>query len=397
MKEIKSRIQKLAAKHGPAMIALRRKLHKYPETGLKEFQTQKTIAAKLKEAGCKVNTRIWKTAVVGLLEGKSGGKTIAIRSDMDALPVTEQTGYAFASKNTGKMHACGHDNHMAIVWGSAMILKVLRDELKGNVKFIYQPSEELTPGGAKFLIEKGVLKRPRVDMIFGLHVEPMINVRKIGLLDGAMMAQADDFDLTVIGRSGHAARPNMAIDPVVASAAVVTALQNIASRRVDPLRPVVVTIGAISGGTTYNVIPESVFIKGTARALDPKLVREMPRMIEKIVAGVCRAYGAKYVLDYRRGYPITVNDKRVNDIFRECATELYGKRSIVELRQPVMGGEDFAYFSREVPAAMMRLGVRNPRIGADKPWHHPQFKTDEKAIPYAAALLALAIWRGLEG
>jgi amidohydrolase len=388
MNTIKTKIQHLAKKHTPAMIALRRQLHQYPETALEEFKTQKTIAAKLRQAGCRVNTRVWKTAVVGLLEGKHEGKTIAIRSDMDALPVTEKTDYKFASKNPGKMHACGHDNHMAILWGAAMILKEMKADLAGNVKFIYQPSEELTPGGAKFLIEKGVLKDPNVDMVFGLHVDPILPVGRIGLYDGAMMAQAADFDIEIIGKSGHAARPNETVDAVVVAANAVIALQNIASRQIDPLRPFVLSIGAINGGSTYNVIADRVILKGTARALDRELIPRIPKMIEKIVAGVCRTYGAKYRLDYRQGYPVTVNDKRVNDIYRTAAGELYGTRSIIELPEPVMGGEDFSYFTQVLPAAMMRLGVMNKKIGADKPWHHPQFKVDEKAIPFAAGLLA---------
>lgn len=388
MNTIKNRIQHLAKKHAAAMIALRRQLHQYPETALEEFKTQKTIAAKLKQAGCKVNTKVWKTAVVGLLEGNTEGKTMAIRSDMDALPVTEKTDYKFASKNAGKMHACGHDNHMAIAWGAAMILSELKAELVGNVKFIYQPSEEMTPGGAKFLIENGVLKDPNVDMVFGLHVDPTLPVGKIGLYDGAMMAQAADFDIGIIGKSGHAARPHETVDAIVVASSVVVALQNISSRQVDPLRSFVLSIGAINGGSTYNVIADSVTLKGTARALDRELIPRIPKMIEKIVAGVCRTYGAKYRLDYRHGYPVTINDKAVNDIYRAAAGEMYGQRSIVELPEPVLGGEDFSYFTQVLPAAMMRLGVMNKKISADKPWHHPQFKVDEKAIPFAAALLA---------
>ncbi|MEE8417115.1 MAG: M20 family metallopeptidase [candidate division Zixibacteria bacterium] len=381
MDTIKAKIGHLTKKHAPGMIALRRKLHQHPETGLEEFQTQKTIAAKLKETGCKVNTRIWKTAVVGLLQGKHKGKTVGIRSDMDALPVTEKTGYSFASRNKGKMHACGHDVHMSIVWGAAKILSGLRHQLHGNIKFIYQPSEEITPGGAKFLIRKGVLKNPKVDMVFGLHVDTTMPVGKIGFYDGAMMAEADDFDIEIIGRSGHAARPHETVDPIMVAANVVTALQNISSRQVDPLNPVVVTIGAIHGGTTFNVIPESVAIKGTARTLEKKLTRDIPGMIEKIIAGVCKTYGARYRFDFRKGYPITVNDKRVNDIYRAAAKELYGKRSIVELTEPAMGGEDFSYFTQAVPAAMMRLGVMNKKIGADKPWHSSEFKIDERRYP----------------
>jgi len=391
MNDIKNKILKLAKKHAPEMIKLRRQLHQCPETALEEFQTQKTIAAKLKETGCSVNSKLWKTSVVGLLRGKSGGKTIGIRADMDALPVTEKTGYSFASKNPGKMHACGHDNHMSIVWGAAKILSALKPELDGNVKFIFQPSEEMTPGGAKFMIEKGVLKNPNVDMVFGLHVDPTIPVGKVGLYDGAMMAQPDDYDIEIIGKSGHAARPHETVDAIMVAANVVTALQNIASRQVDPIDPVVVTIGAIHGGKTFNVIADHVLLKGTARTLNPGLSKSIPKMIEKVVAGICKTYGASYELEYRKGYPVTMNSKKVNNLYRAGLKDLYGKQSIVEIDVPVMGGEDFSYFTQEVPAAMMRLGVQNKKIGADKPWHHPQFKVDEKAIPLAAGLIAYSI------
>ena len=391
MNDIKNKILKLAKKHGPEMIKLRRQLHQHPETALEEFQTQKTIAAKLNETGCTVNSKLWKTSVVGILKGKSGGKTIGIRADMDALPVTEKTGHSFASKIPGKMHACGHDNHMSIVWGAAKILGQLKPELNGNIKFMFQPSEEMTPGGAKFMIEKGVLKNPKVDMVFGLHVDPTIPVGKVGLFDGAMMAQPDDFDLEIIGKSGHAACPHETVDAIMVAANVVTALQNIASRQVDPIDPVVVTIGAIHGGKTFNVIADHVLLKGTARTLNPKLSKSISKMIEKIASGICKTYGASYKLDYRSGYPVTMNSKKVNDIYRAGLSDLYGKSSIIEMDVPVMGGEDFSYFTQAVPSSMMRLGVQNRKIGADKQWHHPEFKVDEKAIPFAAGLVAYSV------
>jgi len=390
MPELKSRILALSKKHAPEMIALRRKLHQRPEIALQEFETQKIIAGKLRKVGCKVNTRIWKTAVVGLLTGKRGGKTIGIRSDMDALPVTEQTGYPFASKNAGRMHACGHDVHMATVWGAAKILSEIKNELPGSVKFIYQPSEEVHPGGAKSLIERGVLKRPDVSVMLGLHVDSTRKAGTIGVKDGPMMAQADDWTLEVVGRSGHGARPHETIDAVVVAASIVTALQNIASRQVNPLEPVVVSIGAINGGTATNIIADKVVLRGTARTLNPALTEKIPGMIEKIIAGVCNTYGARYILRYNRGYPVLFNSREINDIFRAVAVELFGRRSVVEIPQPSMGGEDFAYYAKEVPGAMIRLGVGNKKIGADKPWHHPAFKADERAIPFGAAILARA-------
>jgi len=390
---IVSKIKNLADGHSKAMIALRRQLHKYPEIGLEEFQTQRVIAAKLKEAGCRVNTKVWKTAVVALLEGRGRGKTIGIRSDMDALPVVEKTGYSFASRNTGRMHACGHDVHMAIVWGAAKILSELKGKLPGKIKFIYQPSEELSPGGAKFLIEKGVLKNPKVDLMLGIHVDYQVPVGKFGLLDGPMMAQADDFKITIFGRSGHGARPHETIDSVVVASSLVTALQNIVARQVDPMESAVVTIGSIHGGTARNIIAESVELTGTARTLNPKTTRAIRGMIERVIAGVCRTHGAKYEFDFQSGYPVVVNDKSVNDLYRAAASELYGPDAVVE-SDIVMGGEDFAFYGKHIPSAFMRFGIRNPHLGADKPWHSSEFKVDERCIPMTAALLAQAAWTG---
>ena len=294
------------------------------------------------------------------------------------------------------MHACGHDVHMATVWGAARILSEMKSELPGSVKFIYQPSEEVHPGGAKLLIERGVLKRPDVSVMLGLHVDSTRTAGTIGVKDGPMMAQADDWTLEVVGRSGHGARPHETIDAVVVAANIVTALQNIASRQVDPLEPVVVSIGIINGGTATNVIAEKVLLRGTARTLNPDLTEKIPHMIEKIIAGVCNTFGARYNLRYNRGYPVLFNSKEINDIFRAGAVELFGRRSVVEIPEPSMGGEDFAYFAREVPGAMIRLGVGNKKIGADKPWHHPAFKADERAIPFGAALLARAAIMAME-
>jgi amidohydrolase len=388
--DIKKQIQSLSKKHAAEMISLRRQLHQHPETALQEFQTQKVIAAKLKSVGCKVNAKLWKTSVVGLLSGVGKGRTVGIRSDMDALPVTEQTGYPFASKTPGKMHACGHDVHMATVWGAAMVLSELRNEFSGNVKFLYQPSEEIHPGGAKPMIEAGALRKPDVEMMFGLHVDSSIPVGTIGAKDGPMMAQADDWSIEIIGRPGHGARPHETIDPVVTSANVILALQTIASRKVNPFIPVVVSVGVINGGTATNIIPEKITLKGTARSLTPELTENLPKMIEKIVAGICQTHGASYNLRYNRGYPVLVNNKKVCDIYRMAAKELGGSKAVVELEFPSMGAEDFSYFARAVPGAMIRLGVGNKKIGADKPWHHPGFKVDESAIPFGASVLALA-------
>jgi len=328
---------------------------------------------------------------MALLEGRKKSPCIAIRSDMDALPVTENTGDFFASKNKGCMHACGHDAHMAIVWGAAKILSAFKDDLGGSVKFLFQPSEEEPPGGATPMIAAGALRNPDVNAILGLHVDPTIPAGKIGLKKGSMMARVDDFNLTVIGRSGHAARPHETVDAVVVASHLVTALQSISSRQVNPLDPVIVTIGRVEGGTARNIIADRVTLYGTARTLDKKLGDKMPDMIKKIADGVCKTFKAKSMLDYRVGYPVLSNNPDMIDILNSTINRMHGKNAIMIKERPGMGAEDYACYLQEVPGAMFLLGIRNKSIGADKPWHHPEFKIDEKVIPLGASVLAGAV------
>ena len=294
------------------------------------------------------------------------------------------------------MHACGHDVHMAIVWGAAKILSEIKSELAGSVKFLYQPAEEEPPGGAKSMIAAGALTKPSVSAIFGLHVDPTIPVGKIGLKDGPMMARVDDFNVIVRGRSGHGARPQETVDAIVAASALVTAFQTIPSRKVNPLDPVVVTIGKMEGGKARNIIADEVRLYGTVRSLDKKVAAKIPAMIKKIVDGVCKTHDAKYELDYQVGYPVLNNSPEINCIIREAATGMYGRKAVADKDRPGMGAEDFACYLEKVPGAMFLLGIRNKKVGADKPWHHPQVKIDETAIPFAASILAGAVWEYLE-
>lgn len=390
------KIRRLSEQFAPRMVKLRRHLHQYPELALNEYKTAKTIAAELKRLGLSVTTGQYKTSVMGLLQGGYTGKTAAVRSDMDALPITEQTNLPFRSRYEGRMHACGHDVNMAAAVGAAAILSRLRDQISGNVKFIFQPSEEVHPGGAKFLIEAGVLERPGVGAIFGIHVYTDLPTGYIGLRFGPMMAQSDDFDLTISGLSGHGARPHETIDAIVCASHVIQALQTLTSRRIDPVEPVVVSIGSVHGGEARNVICERVELKGTVRTLNPKTARRMPRLLSEVIEGVCRSYNAKFKLDYYSGYPILRNHPRVVEIIKTAVSNLYSSRNVIEIEQPAMGGEDFAYYLQKVPGAMLRLGARNEKIGADKPWHSPHFVVDENAIPIGAATLAASVWEYLE-
>jgi len=385
------KVKSLADKYSGAMINLRRHLHQIPEPALLEFETKKSMATQMKKLGLEVNTDIWRTAIVALLKGKKDSPCIAIRADMDALPITEKTGYFFASKNRGFMHACGHDAHMAMVWGAAKILTHFQDELPGSVKFIFQPSEEESPGGAMPLIAAGVLDKPKVHAIYGLHVDPTITAGKVGLKKGPIMARVDDFNLSVIGKSGHAARPHETVDAIVVAAELVSAIHTIPSRKVNPLDPIIITIGKIDGGTARNIIADRVTLFGTARALNDKIGEKIPDMIKKLTDGICKAHGAKYVLDYRVGYPVLDNKPEIIDIFEHVITDMHGKKAVDIKERPGMGAEDFACYLQEVPGAMMLLGIRNPKIGADKPWHHPEFKIDESVLPIGASVLAASV------
>lgn len=380
-----------------AAVRLRRTLHTHPELAFEERWTGETIAAELKRHGCRVITGVGRTGVVGILESGTGDKVAAVRSDMDALPVTEETGLPFASKITGVMHACGHDAHMSTVASTAAVMARLRDYWSGVIKFVFQPSEEVSPGGALGMIKDGVLRSPKVGAIFGLHVDPWIASGRVGLRDGAMMAQADDFELTVVGKSGHAARPHLGCDAIHIAGQIITALQAIVSRTTDPLQPAVVTIGKIAGGTAFNILAGELTMLGTVRALDAVEARRLKSQVEKVASGVARALGGSIKLNYKVGYPVLINDKSVNDLFRAAIRDAFGPRSIVELREPLMGGEDFAYYLQLVPGAMMRLGVRNPKVGAVHAWHHPRFTIDENAMAAGMHVLCGALLRYFQG
>jgi amidohydrolase len=382
------RIRVLSNKDLPKLVKLRRELHQHPELGYSEFRTSQRVARELKKLGIKVKTGVAKTGVVGVLAGKKKGKTVALRADMDALPITEETNLPYKSKRPGLMHACGHDAHMACVIGAAMILSQLKDELSGNVKLIFQPSEESPPGGAKPMIREGVLENPKVSGIFGLHCDSAIPVGKIGVKEGPFMAQADSFDIIIKGISAHGARPHDGIDAVVAASQAIQVLQTIVSRKIDPLQPVVVSLGKIQGGTKRNIICSEVRLEGTARSLTKDVAQRIPRLIESMLSGVAKSSGASFELDYRKGYPVLINHPKATDLARSIISRLFGEQAIFEIRKPLMGAEDFAFFLQKVPGTFLRLGIRNPKKKAVYPWHHPQFAVDEDAIGIGASLLA---------
>ena len=372
---------------------IRRQIHMHPELGFQEKRTSALVAKELREIGVSVKTGVAKTGVVGLLRGAHRGKTIALRGDMDALPITERNNTPYRSRVDGVMHACGHDANTTTVLGAAMLLAKHRDELRGNVKFIFQPSEEAPPGGALPMIKEGVLGAPTVDAIIGVHVDPSIAVGRIGLRDGPMMAAADDFSFAVLGEAAHGAKPHLGVDAIALSAQVIQALQTIPSRQMNPVHSVVVTVGTIKGGYRRNVIADRVDCEGTARTLDPKDRRAVARAIEKVLAGVTKAGGGGYEYTFEEGYPILTCSDRVTDIVRGAGKELLGRRGVVEIDEPSMGGEDFAYFVNRVPGVMVRLGTGNRKKGITHPWHHPMFDVDEEGLWVGAAVLAGAAVR----
>jgi amidohydrolase len=385
-----SSVVDLARKGFAAQVKWRRHLHQYPELSDQEFDTTSFLKKELKRLGLRIMPLRLPTGVVAELRGSRSGPTVAVRSDIDALPVTERTGLPFASKITGRMHACGHDVHMATALGTAAVLAHLRKQLKGTVRFLFQPAEETPPGGAIQMIKLGALKG--VDTIFGLHVDPILPVGAIGLCDGPMMASVCDFDIIIHGRGGHAARPHLSVDAIVVASAVVDALQTIVSRHTDPQVPVVLTVGKISGGVARNVIADRVELTCTARTLSPRLAGSLPTLIRKTVSGVCRAHGARGEIAIIASYPILVNDSATNRLYRDVFSEMFGRSKVREAERS-LGGEDFARYLELVPGAMCRLGVRNPRIGATEPWHSSKFVADEKAMFHGSALLAGAVLR----
>jgi amidohydrolase len=378
-----------ARKVASLSVALRRQLHQIPEIAWEERKTSTTLKGFLKTHGIPFKSVV-DTGIVG--EIRSGkGKCVAIRADIDALPVTEETDYTFKSIHPGRMHACGHDIHMATVSTAGLLLMLMRSEFAGTVKLLYQPSEESPPGGAIAMVKSGVLKKPQVDMIFSLHAWPTINAGQIGIKDGALCAGVLDFDVEILGKGGHGAYPQDTIDPIVCAAQVISSLQTIVSRNTNPFEPAVVTIGKIDGGTTRNVIPPVCRLSGTARAQSTKMLKQLQVEIEKVVFNVAKGYGCKAKFTYLEGYPPLVNEPAANKYLSKSCFDLYGKKALVSPPHSSMGGEDFAYFLAHVPGAMFLLGTRNPKIGAINGLHHPKFKADEDAITIGAAVLTKAV------
>lgn len=384
-------IRESALKIQPELVELRRIFHRHPELSGEEVETARRLATILKDLGLSVQTGIAGCGLVATVEGDLPGRTALVRADIDALPIVEQSGVDFESENDGVMHACGHDIHMTVALGAARLLQDRRKSLKGKVKFLFQPSEEVPPGGALPMIESGVLENPDVDAAFALHVYPRIPVGSIGIRDGVLFSQADDFDVEITGKGGHGAMPHQGNDAIAAACEFVSAVQIARSRKVDPVSPSVISIGRIEGGTQRNVLCPRVTLEGTARAARPETAALYPELIENVAAGVASTFGVEVKVTYDTGYPPLNNDARINDFLRRACVAQCGEGKVVNIEEPLLAGEDFAYFTRRVPGAMFLLGVGNPDIDAVHPWHHPKFRADERALAIGAGIFALAV------
>jgi len=368
-------------------IQLRRQIHQNPELAFEEYKTSQLIADYLKTLNIECTTGIAKTGVVGIIRGNKPGKTIAIRADMDALPIMEENNCEYPSLIKGKMHACGHDVHITCLLGTAEILSKLKSKIRGNIKFIFQPAEE-GEGGALPMINEGVLESPPVDVCIAAHAWPDLPVGKVLVKHGAMMASPDEFEIVIKGKGGHGAKPHETIDPIVIGCQVVNALQTVVSRKVNPLEPAVISICYFQAGTCYNVIPDTATIKGTARTLNPTLREKIPQLIEESVAGIVHSMGGQYEFKFTYLFPPTINHPVITDMFAESASKLLGKENVIWGNEPSMGGDDFAYFAEKVPSTYFRLGCGNEEKGIIYPLHNAKFDVDEDCIPIGAAVLA---------
>jgi len=368
-------IRECVNEHKDLIINTRRDLHRIPEPAYTEKKTSSYVADYLSREKLEVKTGIAQYGVVGLMKTGRPGSTLMIRADMDALPITEATGLPFSSTHEGAMHACGHDGHMAMVLGSATVLNKIKDKLNGTIKFLFQPAEE-GPGGAKPMIDAGVMENPKVDYSIGCHLWPDIPDGTIGVRAGAFMAAMDRFDIEIIGKGGHGAMPHLCVDALEVGSQVINALQRVVSRHMNPLSPAVVTIGSFRAGSTFNVIPGEAHMCGTTRTFDLEIWDSWEKRIEKIVRGVCESMGADYKLKYARGYPPTINDESMTERVRQCAEKVVGEERVIE-PVPTMGGEDMAFYLERSKGCFFFVGVG--REGA-APIHNPSFDFNEEVL-----------------
>ncbi|MBD2742955.1 amidohydrolase [Coleofasciculus sp. FACHB-1120] len=383
-----TRIKDIAEKLAPRLIEIRRHIHAHPELSGQEYQTAAYVAGVLSSCGLHVQEAVGKTGVIGELKGQGiDERLLAIRTDMDALPIVERTSLEYASRLPGIMHACGHDVHTTVGLGTVMVLSQLGDTLPGNVRFVFQPAEEIAQG-AGWMVADGAMEN--VSAIMSVHVFPSIPAGSVGIRYGALTAAADDLEIIIKGESGHGARPHEAVDAIWIAAQAIASLQQAISRTQNPLRPVVLTIGKIEGGRAPNVIADHVRLLGTVRSLHPETHASLPQWIEQIVCNICKTYGATCEVNYRRGVPSVQNDSALTQLVETAAKEAWGSDRVQILLEPSLGAEDFSMYLEHAPGTMFRLGVGYPDR-KNYPLHHPQFEVDESAIITGVVTLAYAV------
>ena len=363
----------------PEVRDIRREFHRIPEVAHEEFKTSELVAKKLAALGLEVRTGVGGTGVVGVLRGGSPGRTLGFRADIDALPVTEETGLPFASEHSGRMHACGHDGHIAIALGTAKVLSSFRESLRGNVVFFFQPAEE-TVNGSEGMIKDGALDSPKVEAVYGLHIWPEFALGILGVRSGPVMASVDAFEIELVGKGGHGAMPHRCVDPVVMASEAVLAFQRIVSREIDPLEPAVVTVGKIAGGTAFNVIPERVKLTGTVRTFKPETRTFIRERLEDTVKGIAEASRGTYTFSLDPGTPALLNDEVLALRAQKVLGDAFGASKILTDFRPSMGGDDFSLFAEKVPGLYFYVGTRDEARGYAYPLHHPKYVFDEAVL-----------------
>ncbi|MGL5329638.1 MAG: M20 metallopeptidase family protein [Peptostreptococcaceae bacterium] len=373
-----SRIKELSEKYYERTKELRHLIHMYPEEGYKEYKTSELVINELNNLNIKVQNNIAKTGVIGLIEGKYPGKTVLLRADMDALKLEERADVQYKSKVPGMMHACGHDGHVAGLLGAAMILNDLKDYLHGNVKLMFQPAEE-RDGGAKPMIDEGILENPKVDAVFGAHLWGLLKENQVHVKHGAMMAAPDIFTIKIIGVGGHGSAPHKGIDSIVLASQVINSLQTIVSRKINPLNPVVLSFGRIEGGDCHNVIPNEVEIEGTVRTFSDEDRELVPKLMEDLIKGITLSQGANYEFVWESKYPALINDDKMTDLVKESATKILGVDNVFELKEATMGGEDFSYLTKVLPGSFFFVGIAKDE---NQPvlHHNPYFEWDDSNL-----------------
>jgi amidohydrolase len=387
MEDIKLKIKELARVYHSEIIAIRRHIHSNPELGFEEFETSSFVSNQLSKIGIEHST-VAKTGVLGIIKGNNPEKTsIALRADMDALPILEENDITYRSKNKGIMHACGHDAHTACLLGAARILNELRNNFEGTVKLFFQPSEEKFPGGAEAMIKDGVLENPDVEAVFGQHVMPELESGKLGFRSGKYMASTDELYLTVKGRGGHGATPNLNVDTVVIAANIVVTLQQIVSRIAPPDIPTVLSFGRFIADGRTNIIPDKVTIDGTLRTFDEDWRKEAHHKIKKLAGSVAESMGGECEINIAKGYPYLVNDKEKTERAKQLAIEYAGNENVIDIDMR-MTAEDFSYFALKKPSTYYRLGIRNEKKGITSNLHTSTFNIDEKSLELGAGYMA---------